>query len=75
MFVILGVLFSAIYSLSLFNRISFGGGSNYLLFNRDLSRREIFVIFPFLLIILGGGIVPFPIIDLIKNSLVFSPGG
>ena len=75
MFVILGVLFSAIYSLSLFNRISFGGGSNYLLFNRDLSRREISVIFPFLLIILGGGIVPFPIIDLIKNSLVFSPGG
>merc|ERR1712168_1211903 len=72
-FVILGVLFSAIYSLSLFNRISFGGGSNYLLFNRDLSRREIFVIFPFLLIIFLGGIVPFPIIDLIKNSLVFSP--
>uniref|UniRef100_UPI00315D5704 NADH dehydrogenase subunit 4 n=1 Tax=Madrepora porcellana TaxID=3134087 RepID=UPI00315D5704 len=71
--VVLGVLFSAVYSLSLFNRISFGPGSNYLLFNRDLNRQEVFVMFPFLIIIFLGGIVPFFVVDLIKNSLVFSP--
>nr|YP_010461280.1 NADH dehydrogenase subunit 4 [Trochocyathus caryophylloides]UUF92224.1 NADH dehydrogenase subunit 4 [Trochocyathus caryophylloides] len=73
--VVFGVLFSAIYSLSLFNRISFGGGSNYLLFNRDLNRQEGFTMFPFLIIIFWGGAVPFFVINLVKNSLVFSPGG
>lgn len=73
--VVFGVLFSAIYSLSLFNRISFGGGSNYLLFNRDLSRQEGLTIFPFLIIIFLGGVVPFFVINLVKNSLVFSPIG
>nr|YP_010461266.1 NADH dehydrogenase subunit 4 [Heterocyathus sulcatus]UUF92197.1 NADH dehydrogenase subunit 4 [Heterocyathus sulcatus] len=71
--IVFGVLFSAIYSLSLFNRISFGGGSNYLLFNRDLNRQEGLTAIPFLLIILLGGIIPYLIIDLIKNSLIFSP--
>nr|YP_004581284.1 NADH dehydrogenase subunit 4 [Polycyathus sp. MFL-2011]AEG79877.1 NADH dehydrogenase subunit 4 [Polycyathus sp. MFL-2011] len=73
--VVFGVLFSAIYSLSLFNRISFGGGSNYLLFNRDLNRQEGFTTVPFLLIIFLGGVVPFFVINLIKNSLIFSPVG
>nr|YP_271943.1 NADH dehydrogenase subunit 4 [Orbicella franksi]BAE16222.1 NADH dehydrogenase subunit 4 [Orbicella franksi]BAE16248.1 NADH dehydrogenase subunit 4 [Orbicella faveolata] len=73
--VVFGVLFSAIYSLSLFNRTSFGGGSNYLLFNRDLNRQEGFTMFPFLIIIFLGGVVPFFVINLVKNSLVFSPIG
>nr|YP_654334.1 NADH dehydrogenase subunit 4 [Astrangia sp. JVK-2006]ABG02308.1 NADH dehydrogenase subunit 4 [Astrangia sp. JVK-2006] len=73
--VVFGALFSAIYSLSLFNRISFGGGSNYLLFNRDLNRQEGFAMFPFLIIIFLGGVVPFFVINLVKNSLVFSPVG
>ena len=73
--VVFGVLFSAIYSLSLFNRISFGGGSNYLLFNRDLNRQEGFTMLPFLIIIFLGGVVPFFVINLVKNSLVFSPVG
>nr|UUF92208.1 NADH dehydrogenase subunit 4 [Premocyathus sp. IS-2022] len=75
LFVVLGVVFSVVYSLSLFNRISFGGGSNYLLFNRDLSRQEAFVMLPFLIIIFFGGVVPFFLLDLIKNCLVFSPVG
>nr|YP_010461290.1 NADH dehydrogenase subunit 4 [Caryophyllia scobinosa]UUF92247.1 NADH dehydrogenase subunit 4 [Caryophyllia scobinosa] len=74
-FVVLGVIFSVVYSLNLFNRISFGGGSNYLLFNRDLGRQEAFVMFPFLVIIFLGGVVPFFILDLIRNCLVFSPIG
>jgi NADH-ubiquinone oxidoreductase chain 4 len=70
-----GMVWSAAYSLYLYNRISFGGGSNYLLFTRDLNRRELLAISPLAIGILGGGILPSIIIDPIKNAIVFSPGG
>ncbi len=42
-----GMVWSAAYSLYLYNRISFGAASNYLLYIRDLNRREVLAISPF----------------------------
>nr|QBM10212.1 NADH dehydrogenase subunit 4 [Amplexidiscus fenestrafer] len=70
-----GMVWSAAYSLYLYNRISFGGGSNYLLFTRDLNRGELLAVSPLVIGIGGGGIIPSIIIDSVKNAIVFSPGG
>nr|YP_009139591.1 NADH dehydrogenase subunit 4 [Platyzoanthus mussoides]AKF78613.1 NADH dehydrogenase subunit 4 [Platyzoanthus mussoides] len=70
-----GMVWSAAYSLYLYNRISFGGGSNYLLFTRDLNRGELLAVSPLVIGIGGGGIIPSIIIDPVKNAIVFSPGG
>nr|QPT85926.1 NADH dehydrogenase subunit 4 [Letepsammia franki]QQK55185.1 NADH dehydrogenase subunit 4 [Letepsammia formosissima]QQK55211.1 NADH dehydrogenase subunit 4 [Letepsammia superstes] len=70
-----GVVWSAAYSLYLYNRVSFGGASNYLLFIRDLNRRELLAIFPLVIAIFLFGIFPLILIDPIKNGVIFSPGG
>nr|YP_008815406.1 NADH dehydrogenase subunit 4 [Acropora horrida]AGY60801.1 NADH dehydrogenase subunit 4 [Acropora horrida] len=70
-----GMVWSAAYSLYLYNRISFGAASNYLLFIRDLNRCELLAISPLLIAILIFGIFPFIIIDPVKNGVIFSPGG
>nr|YP_654372.1 NADH dehydrogenase subunit 4 [Nematostella sp. JVK-2006]ABG02346.1 NADH dehydrogenase subunit 4 [Nematostella sp. JVK-2006] len=70
-----GMVWSAAYSLYLYNRISFGSPSNYLLFARDLNRRELWAIAPLLVLILILGILPSLILDPIKNAIMFSSGG
>ena len=70
-----GMVWSAAYSLYLYNRISFGAASNYLLFIRDLNRCELLAISPLLIAIFIFGIFPFIIIDPVKNGVIFSPGG
>jgi NADH:ubiquinone oxidoreductase subunit 4 (subunit M) len=59
----------------LYNRISFGSASNYLLFTRDLNRRELLAIAPLVVLIFILGILPSLILDPIKNAIAFSPGG
>lgn len=63
----LGIIFSAAYSLFLYNRVSFGSLSPYLssFSMRDLSRREFYALSPLLFTLFLLGIYP----DLILNSL------
>nr|YP_009160772.1 NADH dehydrogenase subunit 4 [Myriopathes japonica]YP_010697714.1 NADH dehydrogenase subunit 4 [Myriopathes ulex]AGN48521.1 NADH dehydrogenase subunit 4 [Myriopathes japonica]WCF76512.1 NADH dehydrogenase subunit 4 [Myriopathes ulex] len=70
-----GMVWSAAYSLYLYNRICFGNTSNYLLFARDLNRREVLAISPLVVLILFLGILPSIIIDPVKNAIIFNPGG
>nr|YP_010953614.1 NADH dehydrogenase subunit 4 [Galaxea astreata]WMQ77786.1 NADH dehydrogenase subunit 4 [Galaxea astreata] len=70
-----GMVWSAAYSLYLYNRISFGAASNHLLFIRDLSRGELLAISPLVIAVFIFGVFPFIIIDPIKNGVIFSPGG
>nr|QJS34682.1 NADH dehydrogenase subunit 4 [Tylopathes sp. n. NB-2020] len=70
-----GMVWSAAYSLYLYNRVCFGNTSNYLLFARDLNRREVLAISPLVVLILFLGILPSIIIDPVKNAIIFNPGG
>lgn len=63
-----GVIFSAAYSLFLYNRVSFGSVSLYIAYsanNRDIGRREFYVFIPLVFLVLFLGIYP----DLILNPL------
>ena len=42
----LGMVLGAAYSLYLYNRVCFGNTSNFILFSRDLNRREFYALFP-----------------------------
>nr|QJQ72505.1 NADH dehydrogenase subunit 4 [Trissopathes cf. tetracrada NB-2020]WQH63107.1 NADH dehydrogenase subunit 4 [Taxipathes sp.] len=70
-----GMVWSAAYSLYLYNRLCFGNASNYLLFARDLNRREVLAIFPLVVLIFFLGVLPSIIIDPVKNAIIFNPGG
>lgn len=68
LFATTGVIFSAAYSLFLYNRVSFGSVSKYLANlpdNRDIGRREFYVFIPLVFLVLFLGIYP----DLILNPL------
>nr|YP_010127275.1 NADH dehydrogenase subunit 4 [Paraconotrochus antarcticus]QPO84679.1 NADH dehydrogenase subunit 4 [Paraconotrochus antarcticus] len=67
-----GVVLSAAYSLYMYNRMCFGAASNFLLYTRDLSRREFLGVLPFLFFILFFGVCPFILVDPIKNGALFS---
>lgn len=67
----LGVVLSAAYSIYLYNRICFGGPSKYLYFKRDLNRREFYALIPLVIIIYLMGIFPFPVVDIIKTSIIY----
>ena len=70
-----GMVWSAAYSLYLYNRVSFGAASNYLLFTRDLNRREFLALSPLVVLIFILGVLPSLIIDPVKNAIMFNPGG
>ena len=67
----LGVVLSAGYSIYLYNRVCFGTPSKYLYFSRDLNRREFYALMPLVLLIFLMGIFPFPVIDIIKSSIIY----
>ena len=67
----LGVVLSAGYSIYLYNRVCFGAPSKYLYFSRDLNRREFYALMPLVLLIFLMGIFPFPVIDIIKSSIIY----
>ena len=67
----LSILFSAVYSIYLYNRVCFGITSNYLRFSRDLNRREFYVLLPLIILIFVMGIFSFIVIDVINSSAIF----
>lgn len=64
-----GIVLSAIYSLFLFNRISYGDLSPYLSPLKDLDRREFFLLMSLLLPTLLLGIFPNVILDGLHSSV------
>jgi proton-translocating NADH-quinone oxidoreductase chain M len=63
-----GVIYSAAYSLFLYNRVTFGAVSPYIqesANNRDIGRREFYVLLPLVILVFFLGIYP----DLILNPL------
>lgn len=63
-----GVIFSAAYSLFLYNRVSFGTISPYIAFsshNRDITRRDFYIFIPLVFLVFFLGIYP----DIILNPL------
>lgn len=67
----LGMVLSAGYSIYLYNRVCFGAPSKYFYFSRDLNRREFYALIPLVLLIFLMGIFPFPVVDIIKNSIIY----
>lgn len=67
----LGMVLSAGYSIYLYNRVCFGVPSKYLYFTRDLNRREFYALMPLVLLIFLMGIFPFPVVDIIKSSIIY----
>ncbi len=69
----LGMVLSASYSLFLYNRVNFGSISPYIAAsadNRDISRRELYVILPLVILTIVLGIYPQLIFDSIHASVV-----
>ena len=65
-----GVIFSAVYGLSLYRRISFGRLEHEGLQQiSDMDRREIFIIAPLVIVTLVFGFWPMPILDLTAPSV------
>lgn len=52
------IILSAVYSIYLYNRISFGAYSRYLSYTTDITRREFMLLFPLLLVAVIFGIMP-----------------
>ena len=65
-----GVVFSAGYSIYMYNRVCFGGVSKYFSFLRDLTRREFYSLLPLIVLIGLLGISPCFVIDEIKDSII-----
>jgi NADH-ubiquinone oxidoreductase chain 4 len=63
-----GIVFSAGYSIWLFNRICFGANSPYLSYTTDVSRREYMVLLTLLIPTIVFGIWP----NIILNDLHYS---
>jgi len=69
-----GMVLSACYALFLYNRVCFGSMSQYLensLENRDMNRREFFVLLPLGLLTVFLGIYPNLILDYLHPSTLF----
>lgn len=63
------MVLAAAYSLYLYNRICFGQLSPYLIFSRDINRREFNGQLPLIAAIFLLGIVPYPLIELVRVCL------
>jgi NADH-ubiquinone oxidoreductase chain 4 len=60
------VILTAAYSIWLFNRVCFGSFSPYLLRASDLTRREFFLLLPYLILTFLLGIFPNLILDYLQ---------
>jgi NADH-ubiquinone oxidoreductase chain 4 len=63
-----GILFSACYSIFLYNRFSYGNISPYLPHLKDLNRREFFLLVTLLLPMVIFGILPNILLDSLHLS-------
>lgn len=64
-----GIIFSAIYSIFLFNRVSYGSYSVYLPILKDISRREYYLLIALLIPTVVLGIFPNIILDSLHSSI------
>jgi NADH-ubiquinone oxidoreductase chain 4 len=60
-----GIFFSACYSIWMYNRISYGSFSKYLVVTNDVSRREFILLLTLLIPVVFIGVYP----NVILNSL------
>jgi NADH-ubiquinone oxidoreductase chain 4 len=66
------MVLSACYALFLYNRVCFGSCSPYIKnspHNRDLNRREFFILLPLILLTLFLGVYPNIILDSLHSSV------
>ena len=65
------IVFSAAYTIYMFNRIVFGGSySKFFIFNiPDLNKREFYILFTLILFTIIFGIYPAPILDGLHYSV------
>jgi len=67
-----GVILSVLYTIFLYNRISFGNLNNtFIMIYKDMTKREIVIIMPLTILTLFFGILPDPIFDTIGTSVAF----
>jgi len=64
-----GIVLSAIYSIFLYNRLSFGSYSNYLPLLKDINRREFYLLISLLIPTILLGIFPNIILDSLHVSV------
>lgn len=64
-----GIVFSASYSIWLYNRICYATFSQFILYTTDINRREVIVLIPLLIITVLLGIYPNIILDQIQVSV------
>ena len=53
-----GIFLSAVYSFTLLTRMAFGPASPYILTFYDLTRRELYILLPFVILIIFLGLFP-----------------
>nr|YP_009582143.1 NADH dehydrogenase subunit 4 [Polyplacotoma mediterranea]QBK82183.1 NADH dehydrogenase subunit 4 [Polyplacotoma mediterranea] len=70
-FAAFGVILSAIYSFYFVNRVTFGASSNYLVYPRDVNRREFNILSIMIFITFFIGIYPSFMLEIIQNSLFY----
>ena len=66
----LGIILSGCYALFLLNRITFGSPSPYISLNRDLDRREFYILLPLALLTILFGIFPDWILEKIHYAVI-----
>lgn len=65
-----GMILGAAYALWLCNRVIYGVAKPYSITHfSDLSRREFFMLLPFLIAVLAMGIYPLPFLDTLNCSV------
>ena len=65
-----GIVLSAAYSLFLYNRVSFGSISPHIKEFSDMTRREVGVLLPLIILTVLLGILPNIVLDIIHQSVI-----
>lgn len=66
----IGIILSACYALLLLNRVTFGSMSPYITENRDLNRREFYILLPLAVLTVLFGIYPSWILDKVHYTVI-----
>jgi NADH-quinone oxidoreductase subunit M len=66
---VLGIVLAALYILLMYQRLMTGPVRDGIEKLKDLNLREVFAIAPLVLLIVGFGIYPKPVVDIIKPAV------
>lgn len=64
-----GIILSAVYGIWYYNRIAFGSISNYLHKFNDITKRELFILSPFIFLTIFLGVYPDPFLEPLHASV------